>query len=286
MNLASLIACKGFLNRCPPEHQQRLYQLLSRKEQLEIQQLPHLSPFERERLYSDLLDQIHPSWLAPYLRTLSEHEIRLFVSALNESQKKGLSKLLRIEDHLPELTSLAKQSFRSVLRAQLVANQTLAPLPFLPEHRLNFLLKEDSETLTKMVHFLGLHDLAVEMRQIIATQALKKIYNSLSQKEGDYLNRLLLHREPLVFKRLFLNHWDGSKEGLKKAIEERGLHRLAHALYFASKSLVWYLSRKLDMYQGSSLLKYEEKPTHERAEGLLADQIQKILSFLKEVEKE
>ncbi len=286
MRLASLIVCKGFLNRCPPEIQQGLINLMPQKEQVDLQKLPLPSPFKQEHLQWELLDHVHFSWIAPYLRTLSENEVRLYLAALSQSQANGLKKVLGFGDHLPHLTSVAKSSFRALLHEQIIQNQTLIPLAFLPEHPLNFLLDLDEKAMVKIIRFLGLHDLSFEMRQIIATAVLKKIFTALSKKEGAYLNRLILHREPLVFKRLFLTKWDGTKESLLKAIEERGLHRLAHALFFGDQSLVWYVSRKLDMHRGTLLLKYDDQPTHARAEAILSDQIQKILNFLNQEESE
>lgn len=282
MKTAALMVCKGFLDRCPAEMQTGLMQLLPQKEQLDLGELPPIMPLRAENLDWDLIDQMHYSWIAPYLRTLTENEIRLFLGALSLPQVHGLEKTLGLADHLPHLKVLCKNYLRSELLQMVTQNQDLVPYAFLPDHPLNYLLEVKQSVLEKMVHFLGLHDLSFEMRQIIATTALKKIFAALPKKEGDYLNTLLLHREPLVFKRLFLEKWDGTKEHLQKIIEERGLYRLSLALYGAHPSLIWYMTRRLNMHQGTSMLKVSEKPTHARAEQILIDQIHKILSFLNE----
>lgn len=281
MKTAALMVCKGFLNRCPADMQSELLQLLPRKEQLDLGELPSLMPLRSENLDWDLIDKIHSSWIGPYLRTLTENEIRLFLAALSKHQANELEGALGFGNHLPELTHLAKSSLRATLFQMVTQNQELVPYAFLPEHPLNYLLDLSPSVFEKVIHYLGLHDLSFEMRQIIATSLLKKLFAALPKKEGQYLNTLLLHREPLTFKRLFLEKWDGSKEHLTKMIEERGLYRLALALYGAHASLIWYMTRRLNMHLGASLLKYNEKPEHARAEQILIDQIHKIVAFLK-----
>ncbi|MBS0630226.1 MAG: hypothetical protein JSS30_08415 [Verrucomicrobia bacterium] len=281
MKTAALMVCKGFLDRCPADLQGELLSLLPRNDQLEYGELPPIMPLKSENLKWDLLGHLHFTWIAPYLRTLTENEIRLFLAALSKSQTDGLEKGLGIRNHLPELTPLAKRHLRSHLYQMAIQNQQLVPFAFLPDHPLNYLLSLPSSIFDRIVPFLGLHDLAFEMRQIISTAALKKLFSSLPKKEGEYLNTLLLHKEPLTFKRLFLEKWDGTREHLQKIIEERGLYRLALALYGTHPSLIWYVTRRLNMHLGTSLLKYDEKPTHARAEHILSDQIHKIVSFLK-----
>lgn len=282
MKTSALMVCKGFLDRCPARLQEELASLLPRNQQLDLGELTPPMPLSSAHLTWDLLAHVHFSWIAPYLRTLTENEVRLFLASLSASQAHGLEKTLGLSNHLPELTSVAKKALRAHLHGTVSQNQDLVPYAFLPEHPLNSLLTLPQAVFEKIVPFLGLHDLAFEMRQIIATAALKKLFSALSKKEGEYLNILLLHREPLTFKRLFLEKWDGSKEHLQKIIEERGLFRLALALHGAHPSLIWYLTRRLPMLSGTSLLKHDEKPSHARTEQILAEQIDKIVLFLKQ----
>lgn len=280
MKKEALLVCKSFLDRYPPPIQTELIQLLSESAQVDLQELPAPTPLEKKQLRYDPLEQIHYSWLSPYIRTLSENDIRLVLAALSEKQSKELQKQLGFGNHLPHLTLLSRRHLRRKLLEILTQNQELLPLAFLPASPLNKLMQMDADTFSHLVLFLGLHDLAFEMRQIIATDALKKIFSSLAKKEGEYLKTLLLHQEPLVFHRLFLTKWDGTQEHLRRLLEERGLHRLGTALYSAHPSLIWYVTHRLDMHQGTLLLKYKEKHTHARAEKILTDQIFHIITYL------
>lgn len=214
------------------------------------------------------------------MRTLSSSEIKAFLAVLTPTQQHGVEKLLGYENDLPELPLLSKLALRRVLLTQVKQSQDLVPFAFLPDHPLNQLLELSSEQCHKLIRFLGLHDLSYEMRQIIATKELKRIFASLTPKEGEYLNKLVLHREPLIFKRLFLEKWKGTKEDMHKLLEERGANRLGHLLYNSSESLKWYLSHHLEMHLGTTVLKFIEKPTHTRSDEILLGQIEKILEFL------
>jgi len=280
MDTNALAVCKAFLDKCPPDMQNDLIQLLPRSDQESLQAIKPSAPFQREHLQWDLLEHTHFSWVSPFLRTLSENDIRLFLAALTEEQSRGLQETLGFRDHLPPLSRASKQALRKLLYESLTQNQKLLPLAFLPESPFNSLVHASSKTLHDLVRHLGLHDLSFEMRQIISTAIMKKIFNALSKKEGDYLNTLLLHREPLVFARLFIQKWDGSKEHMRKLLEERGLCRLGHVLYDAHPSLIWYITHRMDMHKGMLLLKYKEKPTQPREEKILTDQIEKIVKFL------
>jgi len=277
MKPQQLMICKGWINALYPQKKEAFVSLFSSHDAHILAALPEPIPFDPENLKSDLLDRIHYSWLAPFIRTLASSEIPLFLGALNEVQSEGLASLLGFEGPLSTLTKMGKRAIREMLRTQLLHNQELLPLAFLPKSPYNPLLTLTFHQLTRIVRFLGLHDLAFEMRQIIATKELKKIFSCLSKKEGDYLNSLLLHKEPLVFQRLFLKQWDGSKEHLHKLLDERGLDRLGHAVYDESESFIWYLTHSLHMHQGALLLKYKKKPTHARGDEILRRQVETLL---------
>lgn len=278
MKQTALMVCKGLI---PEEKIPALVPLLPREDQEIFEVLPHPWQLFGEHLKWDLLDHIHFSWLAPYLRTLSATEIKLFLTVLSAPQRHGLEKLLGYENQFPDLPKFSKSGLREFLLSQVKQNLDLVPFAFLPNHPLNKLLQQSSDTIAKVIRYLGLHDLSYEMRQIIDTKELKRIFASLTEKEGEYLNKLMLHTEPLIFKRLFLKEWKGTKEDLHKLLEERGAHRLGHLLYDSSESLKWYLSHSLEMHLGTKVLKYIEKPTHVRAHEILMRQIEMILNFIK-----
>lgn len=281
MSRAQLMVCKAFLSGYPADAQQAFASLLPRNDQVIFAELPSPAPMEKlERIKGDLLKEIHPSWLAPYLRTLGEGDLRLFLASLTTEERKGMEKVLGFSNGLAEVSKLAKSHFRKTLLEQMTQNQELIPRGCLPDHPLNHLLDLTRAKLESLVHFLGLHDLSFEMRQIIATKKLKAIFHALPKKEGEYLQSLILHREPLVFQRLFLERWDGTKEIMAKLLIERGAERLACALLPCDSSLTWYVTHKLDMHTGTLVLKHKDKPAHARADLILVKQVEKIVKLL------
>lgn len=275
-----------FNTMAPESMKGALTSLLSPSDREIAGQLPQSPPLNKEHLHFDLIEHIHYSWLTPFLRTLAQSEIRCFLATLSSSMQQGLEKALGFENNLPELTKIAKRALRQILLDTITQGKDLVPFAFVPEHPLNFLLDIPHQTLERLVRFLGLHDLSFEMRQIISTKEMKKIFSSLTSKEGEYLNALILHREPLIFERLFLNRWDGSKEGMAKLLKEKGATRLGHLLWSTSDSFQWYLTHKLEMHTAMLVLKHIEKPSHGRGGEILQNQVSKIISFLTKGEEQ
>lgn len=277
----SLSVCKAFLTRIPADVQSALMGLLPHEEQLALQEIQAPAEFDKGHLVQDFIDEVHPSWLTPYLRTLAEADIRLYLAALPSAARTSHMKALGMSNHLPELSKLGKGALLALLKEKVQQNEPLVPLACLPDHPFNRLLTLTSHQLEELIRLLGMHDLSFEMRQIIDTKKLKAIFAALPKKEGEFLNTLLLQKEPLVFKRLFLHDWDGSKEMMRKLLQERGVHRLGQALFGVDQSFIWYLTHKVELHLGTLLLKYMEKPANERAEKLLREQINAAYTYLK-----
>lgn len=272
------MVCKGFLERCPADVQTSLAALLPPSLQIALEELSAANITEPAK--SDLLAQIHPTWLAPLLRTLSEQEIRFCLSGINGNQGKALKTLLGFSNGLATLKPLARTFIRSFLLGQLTAGTDLLPAEAIPDVPLKSLLDLGPKQLHELILFLGLHDLSIEMHQIIETAKLKKIYSSLPEPQADYLKNLTSQREPLIFKRLFLEEWNGEKETLQKLLEERGLARLGAALWQSDAQLIWHLTHRMDLNLATRLLKACVEPSQPRAQKILHDQINQIQAFI------
>jgi len=275
--MIALRICKSLIEQCPPEKAASLLQLMPDKWQQELKNSATPILVEGPPL-DDELSAIHTSWLAPHLRTFSEEEIRLFLAALDSDQAKQLSKTLGLSNHLPRLSKHARSYFRKVLFDALTKDQELLPATWLPKHPANALMHRPPKELPPILIDWGLHDLAYEMRKIISTAEIKKIFNGLTKPEGEYLKSLLLQQEPLVFKRLFLQGWDGEKETLHQRLEERGAERLGALLYGSDESLAWHLTHRLEMGLAGKVVKYRKKNEHPRAIELLTAQLKGLLA--------
>lgn len=283
MNRSAWMLCKSFLMECDSEKQHALFAHLSEGLQLFLQQLPEASLPKEGKISSlkGVLDLIHFSWFAPFLRSLSENDIRLFLSILNADQIAGLKRHLRFTDHLPHPTSLGLQFLRDLLLQRLLEeNEELLPMECLPPNPLNSLAEMPHATLMVFIHFFGLHDLAYEMRQIIDTVRLKRIFQSLSANSQEYLNFLLTQKEPLLFQRMSLQNWDGKPQSLNAQIEKSGIFRLGKVLYDQDPSLLWYVTHHLEMAIASQMQQHCTPTPSDKAKQSLMDQAIKILSLM------
>lgn len=280
MDQTSWVVCQSLLIQCTPEKRSALFKLLPKNKQEEIQAIvpawedPMQTPDPLERQ----LENIHASWLAPYLRTFSESEIRLFISSLKDSHAKELQKTLLFTNHVSTLTPIAKRFFQKTLWEYLGGDKEL-PLSCLPSSNMNELLKVDPAVLQKVIFCLGLHDLGQEIRQIIDTAKLRRIQAALSPEESHYLKALMQKKEPVTFKKISLAQWNGDIDTLRKTIQGRGLNRLAKAVYGEHESFVWYLSHRLEMETASQFLKLSTPIEPAQAREALAGQVEELLAM-------
>jgi hypothetical protein len=276
--MASRILCNALLQSKSPSERQALLHYLSQEEKERFSDLPPVcgSPDTHLERKETLLEKVHYSWIAPLLRKFPENEIRLLLSSLNEEQVKGLKKALLFSNSLYALPSLAKTFFRSYLAEQLSAKELLPP-ECLPQDPLNELLALNHTGLVQLANFLGMRDLALEMKQIIDNTKLKQIHQALSPDEKLYLKQLMQQKEGVSFRPLKLAAWDGQEKSLKALIHQRGLNRLAKALCNSSSSLVWYVSHQFDVERAELLRRLSTPPDHEQVIAALAAQVLELI---------
>lgn len=279
MDQASWTVCQALLQNCPPEKKNSLISFLPKSQRSAATRTALLELKDVVEAPEKELDRMHYSWLAPFLRMLPENEIRLYLSALTEKQSKELQKALLFSNHLAALTPIAKGYLRKSLWEKIGGNTQL-PIACLFHTPLHILLKLENAELQKLLFFLGLHDLAHEMRQIIETTKLKKIQLALNKEEYQFLKMLMQKKEQVVFKQPALAKWDGNEELLRKIVLGRGTNRLAKALYSHDTSLVWYITHRIDMETGSILVKLSTALELPRAHEVLIEQIEEILFSL------
>ena len=107
----------------------------------------------------------------------------------------------------------------------------LLPPACLPESPFNSLLTFSYDQKMNLFDYLGLRDLASDMRLIIEKPKLSLIASFLSEDKRKYMNRLRKTKEPVTFKPMNLSKWDGTGTTLMTLIRQRGLNRAAKALY-------------------------------------------------------
>jgi hypothetical protein len=105
-----------------------------------------------------------------------------------------------------------------------------------------------------------------------------KIESILSKLQKDYLYELKKTIEPIAFKSIGLNHWNGDESLLKKILHQRGLNRLSKALSQSHHSLLWHLSHKLDMGRASIVKALFKDLKNKKAHTILVSQVCELLN--------
>jgi len=284
MNGSAQTVWHAFLQTSPPEKRQGLLRFLSEELLEELaQHIPAtlelkkgIPPVEEELIH------VHFSWLSPFLRTLPESEIKLFLSCLSTEQIKGLKAALLLSPLLPTPTPLGKAYLKKALFQQ-IATPNLDPIACLPADPLNDLLELSFEELISLIDLLSMHDLSVEIRHIIETSKLKEIYKTLSKPQTTFLKTLVHKKELVSFKKMGLVNWKGDTEALRTLLLQRGINRIAKALYGHSPSLLWYVAHRLDVEKGHLLINLCTALDHPQASVLLTQQVIELISALKNI---
>lgn len=246
---------------------------LSKELQKQIQ-APHKENIEltdTESAVCEQLNAIHFSWFVPHLRSLTEKEAKLFASCLSFEQIKELKQALMLSPSFPKPTVLAKKYLTQEL-FRIIAPENLIPPCFLPQHPLLALLNLSTIQLNTLIELLAMHDLAMEIHQIISTQKLKLIDSMLTKEQTMYL-KSLPQKEPVVFKKIGLSEWNADIDVLKNALTQRGINRLAKAIYPIHASFIWHISHHLDREKGMLLTQLSTSTNAPKAADLLQNQI-------------
>jgi hypothetical protein len=268
---------KAFLSRQPPERMAALQKFLPEEEQLVLSELPIFG--EIEETAGGLLEQVHWSWFLPTLKSYPEKEQRLFLHAMGGGVERNLRHELGLGPDEEPLSESGRSFLRQVLQHSLVGpEERLIPIEYLPPSSLNVLLRMGKKELTRLIERLSLYDLAHELRQIVETKILKKIYSFLSDEEKKFLKTITAQKEPYPIPRVGLDRWDGTEESFRMALHRRGLARLGAALSGQDPDLIWYVCHQLDIGRGSTLFKLCAKEAMPGFTDWVARQVDELLN--------
>lgn len=278
------LVCHAFMKACGEKEMESLLSFLPPKDKSSFAKEKDLPAALCEGFdpADDLLQRVHYSWFSPFLRTLPEEEAGLFLSVFPEEEAKSLQQELLVSQEILPISPITKAFLEERLAAYLLKDQkTLLPVQALPPSSLHCLLELSTTGIRELADFLGLHDLAVEMKQIIDNTKLKKIYSLLSREKLLFLKSLSHNKEGVVFKKMGIVNWSGDPEALLSLLRKRGMNRLAKALYFENKDFVWHLIHKMSYDEAHLLMQLQKTLEHQKAHNLLGRQVIEVFSFFK-----
>jgi len=211
-------------------------------------------PFLAQAL--DRIEFIHPSWLLSVLAEMPAEAHGVIAAALPKFQGQYLREHLKIIPSDITLAEPVKAYLLNRFVQRIPGAAEVLDTAFLPKSHLSRLLEWKREEIIELCNYLGLIDLASEIRHIIDQKKLQKVYSCLNPKEQNYLKQAMQQKEKLSTVSLGLDRWSGDCERLRTVIQTRGLIRLATALSGEHPDVVWQLSHILDKGRGLVLVKH------------------------------
>jgi len=282
MNTLPWLVCRSFIESKRKEAKEELLSFLDPKRKKELLSFP--SPCSDLSLGFDqvrhLLDFVHPSWFAPFLRTLPECEIPLFLAAFPENQKNELCNLLLCTPKEITLPSIAKKFLqRKIVEALLSKEPSLLPIEAIANSPLLPLLKLTHQGLYLLADFLGLYDLSTEMRLIIDKVRIKKMESALSKEQLFFLSSLLGKQDPQPFKPMGLQAWNGTNAEFLSLLHKRGMNRLSKGLYPENKDFISYITFRMPVEEAALFSSLHKKLEPSKMVSQLSKQILEVLAF-------
>jgi hypothetical protein len=248
MDDTARISLAFLLRRLSLKDQEALYCYLPKEDVMKIRSTssPFIDLFSLES--HQALAIIHYGWITPILRKLSENDVRLVLSSLNEKVSNPIKTALLFKDGILDISEVAKQFFKRWLWQEITEElPSLLPISCLPQNPFNDLLMIASSDVSLFIDLLAMHDVNVEIKQIIENSKLKNIHDALSSEQTRYLALLAQKKERVAFKKMNLAAFSGSRQSLQQLLRQRGINRLAKALYGEDTHLIWYVKHRLSM---------------------------------------
>ena len=220
--------------------------------------------------------RMHYSWIQPILESFPEPLQSAVLATLTAEQIAGLKKTSPIP-----ISDVAKAFIIDQLSQHLNIKEHV-PIEYLPKTEFSSLAHLTKRQLVNFLDFLGLYDLASEVRHIVNRNYLKNIYTCLTPKQFYYLKVCLNQKEQIVSPKLGIDPAKLDCQKLKQIIHRRGLVRFGKALCGQHPDLIWHIAHILDMGRGNILLKEYQPKEVPKVTKILKQQVVNLMNFLKD----
>lgn len=227
-----------------------------------------------------IIHKLHYSWFIPFFEKQPKNSYAYFLSVLPKNTASQLRKTLNIPPSSLKLAPPFKKVFMNTLYKN-ISNQEILPLEFLPETPVTFLARLTKSELVEIIDFLGIYDLAQEVRHVVDKNKLKKLYLCLTPIKQKFLRLCLHQKDKLVSAKLELENWKGDVPTFENILHRRGLLRLGKTLSGQNPQLIWYITRILDTGRSTILNKYITEKESSGVTTALMQQVNNVINFLK-----
>jgi len=226
----------------------------------------------------DQVAKVHYSWFLPLIESLSKETVPLAIGALPEPQHTKILKTLEKVKVKP-LSLMARRYFLHYWLQDFFPSNLLPIEVLSQKNPLYPLLTISRDTLLHLFDYLGLYDLAIEMRRIVDKQRLVRVGDALTPSKRHFLQMAMQQKERMTAKPLDLKQWDGDAKKLKRLVHERGLARLGGAVSGQSLHFVWHLTHYLDKGRAERFLKHYRPERSGEIRTLLTQQVVAVLDY-------
>lgn len=266
-----------FINRYDPKAKDALMQLLP----LERRSHLLLENFQSDDIQPLLeapaskLKKIHYSWFAAALKKFPDALQPILAASLTTEQIAGL----KLKASFPIAEPIQRFSQNELVR--LFKIDEFLPIEYLPESEFKALLDWKKDQLLNLIDFLGLHDLAARVKQIVNREHLKNIYKCLTPKQFYYLKMCLQNKDKVTKPNFPIDPAKVDPKELKYMLHKKGLARFKFALEDQSPDFIWHLAHHLDIGRGQFLLEKNQMTLPPKLVTTLKQQLTTLMNFLK-----
>lgn len=228
----------------------------------------------------DRIAKVHYSWLLEPVNEIPEPRRSIFIHSLPPTHRVPIIEALKIPslkkiDYPPKIKDFLLGQFYK----KIDGINEVTPEAYLETEPLTFLLSADRQILLETCDYLGIYDLAVNVRQTVDKSKLKRIVDCLSPPKQKFLKMLLSRQDKIQMPELDLSSWQGNCGQLNKILHKRGLVRLAVALSGHSSDFIWHFTHHLDTGRGKIIQKYYTPEIHPSS-SVLTEQVVFIINAL------
>ncbi len=223
------------------------------------------------------IEQIHYSWFEDFLKEEAEDMRTVWASIVPPTFIEPLLPLFKEAPALP-----LSDSVRLFLLRELYERlhfSSVLPIPLLPPSPLNRLLHLDKRRLVRLIAFLGLYDLAQVMRRAVQPPQREAVVQLLTETQVNFVEKISREQDLFPPSTVPLSKWSESRDGLGRLLQHHGLIRLGSALEKQHSSMVWHLSRRLDVGRGTSLLRHMQQAGDPKLERSACKAVETLLTL-------
>jgi hypothetical protein len=200
-----------------------------------------------------LARRIHISHFIDFLALVSPSEKSFYIAAFPEYKQLQFSKEATIFRHLTS-KKFSDAVLHTLFEKALIG---FPPPTYYPFHPLIEILGDTGVALETLIHYLGLFDIAIEVKTLLSKKTLKELQQAFSPQEVTFLNTLSATSAKSIFP-IYLERYNGDKDQLKEFILERGIYRFVQGIYSMPSQyhfLITYFVPKKISDQVNQLLK-------------------------------